>query len=369
MNINRHNYEEFFLLYIDNELNDEQRKAVEIFAAQHPDLKEELDILQEAVLPAEAPVTFSKKEELYKKESGINLSNFNEYFLLFADDELNAQDKEAVERFVLKNPQLQDEFTLLKQTRLPLEVIECSFKESLYKEEKVRRIIPLYFARIAVAAAFIGLAIGLWVFLPGTTTTGKSGVVANETGDTKLPAIKKDATADVEKPVESETIDKRANTSIAATKNATRPSPTQDRPEAKQPVVAKNATVEKPAQQQQEDNLANVSTPGDKEDKPRAPIEVIDRAVTGLTNDNLTSTSNTKRIAKPIESLFRHASNKQEYEEEEEDDNVLLIAGGEFNKKKVLGLLKKATNLFDKKQNKGESERKIQIANFEIKTK
>jgi len=36
MNINRNNYEEFLLLYLDNELNSHQLNAVEIFFATKP---------------------------------------------------------------------------------------------------------------------------------------------------------------------------------------------------------------------------------------------------------------------------------------------------------------------------------------------
>ena len=43
--ITRDNYEELFLLYVDDELTAEQKKAVDAFVLLHPDLKAELDLL------------------------------------------------------------------------------------------------------------------------------------------------------------------------------------------------------------------------------------------------------------------------------------------------------------------------------------
>ena len=50
MTLTRYNYEEFFLLYIDGELGEEDRTSVETFVRVNPDLGEELQQLQRAVL-------------------------------------------------------------------------------------------------------------------------------------------------------------------------------------------------------------------------------------------------------------------------------------------------------------------------------
>jgi hypothetical protein len=68
MQINRNNYEEFFLLYVDNELPAGERRAVEEFVLLHPDLQEELEILSGSVLTPVDDIVFEYKEELYKKE-------------------------------------------------------------------------------------------------------------------------------------------------------------------------------------------------------------------------------------------------------------------------------------------------------------
>ena len=80
--INRNNYEEYFLLYTDDELNAAEKRAVEDFIEQHPDLKIELEMLQQSVLPSE-PVIFYDKEVLLKTSSSIiNEANYEEYFVL-----------------------------------------------------------------------------------------------------------------------------------------------------------------------------------------------------------------------------------------------------------------------------------------------
>jgi hypothetical protein len=65
MLINRHNYEEFFILYMDNELDPAARRMVEDFVQLHPDLKEELDILLQYKL-VRIPYCTDGKEELMK---------------------------------------------------------------------------------------------------------------------------------------------------------------------------------------------------------------------------------------------------------------------------------------------------------------
>ena len=51
MQINRHNYEEYFILYMDNELGSTERRMVEDFVKLHPDLQEELDMLLQSRWP------------------------------------------------------------------------------------------------------------------------------------------------------------------------------------------------------------------------------------------------------------------------------------------------------------------------------
>ena len=127
ININQHNYEEFFLLYVDGELSATDKLAVEQFVQTNPGLATELDMFLQMQLPDET-VIFDDKYRLYRNSIGeINQENYEEAFLLYMDNELTARTSEKVETFVLQNPALQEAFTLLKKTKLTPETIKENF--------------------------------------------------------------------------------------------------------------------------------------------------------------------------------------------------------------------------------------------------
>lgn len=199
--INQHNYEEFFLLYVDGELSAADKQAVERFVQENPDLAVELDMLQQSQLPVD-DLAFENKGQLYRSESAeINSANCQEQFLLYVDNELNAAEKENVERFVLQHPSLQESFTRLKRTKLEPEQLAFPDKTLLYRKEE-RRILYMRWQRIAVAAVLTGLALLLWTVVPrqqnnepilakqpDKTTNGntRQPVSQPETGNTAAP--------------------------------------------------------------------------------------------------------------------------------------------------------------------------------------
>ncbi len=169
MNINRHNYEEYFILYVDNELGSEDRRRVEEFVKTNPDLQEELDILSQTKLVPEA-VVFEGKEELLQFTTGfatIDLSNYEEWLVLYMDNELTAEQKAAVEGFVAVHPPMKDALNSLLKTKLEPEAVIFPDKKSLYRKEKTR---PIVWWRVAAAAAVL-LAISATVLIIGNRKT------------------------------------------------------------------------------------------------------------------------------------------------------------------------------------------------------
>ena len=149
--INRNNYEEYFLLYVDDEMDAASKLAVENFAEQNPDLAIELQMLQQTKSVADEPVSFDKESLLRTEGNTIHESNHEEYFLLYIDNELSAVKREEVEMYVLQHPKLQDEFTTLKHAVLAPEVASYGDKKDLYRTGR-RRVIYLKPVRLAIAA-------------------------------------------------------------------------------------------------------------------------------------------------------------------------------------------------------------------------
>ncbi|MGZ5220522.1 MAG: anti-sigma factor family protein [Chitinophagaceae bacterium] len=167
MIITRNNYEEFFILYMDNELSSDDRRQVELFVNENPDLQEELNLLMQTQLVPDSSFVFEGKERLLKTPAGISIdtSNYEEWLLSYTDNELSAEQKIAVERFIANHPAAKAELELLQKTKLqPEAAIVFGNKEILYRREEKVKVIGIRWRRIAVAAALL-LAVGTTALL------------------------------------------------------------------------------------------------------------------------------------------------------------------------------------------------------------
>ena len=167
IHITRTNYEEYFLLYIDNELSGEDRKAVEAFAMLHPDLGEELELLQGTTLEA-FDLSFDNKESLLAET--MKLSVVDESLLLYIDDELPAFKKAQVKAELANNTTYRAQHQALLQTKLsPADTVIYPYKkELLRKEEDSKR--PFIWLR-AAAAVILVAGIGGFFALNGDNAT------------------------------------------------------------------------------------------------------------------------------------------------------------------------------------------------------
>lgn len=189
MNINRHNYETFFLLYVDNELSVAERKAVDVFVQENPDLQGELLLLQDTVSKADE-IVLKKKDWLFMEEGATALQ---ENLLLYADDELNQADKKSIEALVATDRVAHAEWNILRQTKLePDNSVVFEDKKSLYRTEG-GRVVRFKWWRAAAAAFLLGL--GLWTGVSVyknnfKTASGTEGIAkGNETKPGQVKSI------------------------------------------------------------------------------------------------------------------------------------------------------------------------------------
>ncbi len=357
--INRNNYEEYLLLYIDGELSPSEKQAVEAFLQVNPDLKEELELLQQTVLQPEESISFSEKDLLYRKEEGINLSNFREYFLLYVDEELKTKEKEAVETFVLQNPELQNEFTLLKQTVLPKENIIFANKEVLYRKEEKRRPVVISFRWASLAAAvMIGIVALVWVMNSGNKTSGVNpDNLANKGEQNKnivLPETTPSTQPEQELPVSQN------NATYLAVKDQTET--TQENTQQVQPQQTPDKQIAVVPQKKNEQKGIEPKVPYTEP----APIAYNPTPVTSNgseDNTKITSVSSTPEVA--TNNYVHPAVYKEELNTDGDNSKNLYVGSLEINTDKVRGFFRKAGRFLSSKVKKEDGE-KIQVANIEV---
>jgi hypothetical protein len=167
-NINRDNYEEYFLDWLDGNLDGSLLPMFLQFLEENPDLAVQLREMEQVTLsPGPAPLP-ADKASLKKKiltHEGISGSNYEEKMVASLEGELSTSGQRALEEFVALNPALQYDLDLYRKTRL-----EPDMQVTYPGKEKLKRRPAVYLnlRRVAVSsAAAVLLALMLWkVFTP-----------------------------------------------------------------------------------------------------------------------------------------------------------------------------------------------------------
>lgn len=337
MQINRTNYENFFLLYVDGELSAAEMQAVERFALENSDLGSELDALLETKLSSEDSFGFMDKEILYRTASNsINEINYEEQFLLFIDQELTETENEQTKAFLVAHPELQANFEWLQATKLPQETISFGDKSVLYQKEE-RKPVAMGWWRMAVAAAMIGLMVLVWNLLPSgkqidpLVNTGKTTVAPTKNNQLQLNeanAVETLASNTAKNKTTPATL-KNTNTAVPLTANkniASAPTPTNE--------VLENLTAAE---------LANTEQPTTTIAANNTVPTVVDNA------DHANQLGHA--IATPDGSNDAAMVHQTVYKElDTDDENKSLYLGNlELNRDKLRGFFRKAGNLFKSK--------------------
>ncbi len=174
MNIDRHNYEAWFLDHLEGRLNEAQGRDLQEFLKQHPELRQELEDFQWVELPHE-PVAHPSKERLKRTFSGHTLDDL---LIGELEGDLNQGEQQELEKVLEESPDARRMRNLYQKTRLEPKTVACPDKSAL-KKGTDRRVV--WFRSAAAAAAIVALAFLLQPLLPeDDPTVAEEKPVQNE---------------------------------------------------------------------------------------------------------------------------------------------------------------------------------------------
>ncbi|HUR12011.1 MAG TPA: hypothetical protein VM012_11605 [Flavitalea sp.] len=357
MKIDRHNYEEFFLLYVDNELSAEEKKAVENFVAINTDLKQELRLLHETVLHPEPQVTFDLKSSLLKKnDSLVHEFNYQEYFLLYADNELDAAIRKQVEEFAATHPNYESEFAVIQQARFqPDTTIVFGDKSELYRKEKDDKVVPFTWWKL-MAAAVILLAVGITSWFLMTSSDSKPSKQIVTTTPATTPALLETNKSDA--------VAKRSSQTVAPSSETENPAAKIDVASRSNPLLATSKKIDLPEYKKSKE-ASNISHTPDV-----SPVDVIAKVEqpvpvqTEKADPVITVTPPVQTVASLVNNVTAESA---VYTESEQDNDIVYVANTSVSKKnKLRGIFRKASRFIEKATHLDATNRGIRVANIEV---
>lgn len=115
MNINKNNYEAYFLDYHEGNLSPEEVADLFLFLSEYPELKKELDDFENIVLDDFSAPVFENKESLKKN---ITPDNREDYFIRAVEGTLDANELILLQTFLTTHPEFLKEFNQFEKTKL-----------------------------------------------------------------------------------------------------------------------------------------------------------------------------------------------------------------------------------------------------------
>lgn len=335
---------------MDNELGSDDRRMVEEFISLHPDLKDELGLLLQYKLSPNAEILFPGKEELLKVngETPVTLNNYEEWLVLYTDNELNPGQRTEVEKFIAANPGLEKELTLLQNTKLQPEQIVFTDKESLYRTEEKVRSLPARWWRVAAAVLLlIGLGTATVIIINNRTLPGNEIVKGTGAEKKSIPEIP------VIIPVQKENIPAN-ETSVAD--NRQKVSETVVRQSNKNKVDKNDKTLVKEKLKDNKPSPVKKDEPvvADVKNKPSnnlpQPLNNPNINLSNATNDAIANIKPPKEIITPQKPLTTpEVTNVIPASYTNNNDDEQLEEGG--TNKKNRGFFRKLVRTFEKRTN------------------
>lgn len=315
------NYEEFFILYMDNELNEEQVKMVDEFLEAHPDLKAEFEMMMSTKLPLEE-FSFDKTGLMAEN---MSLSSIDEELLLYIDNELPANANKRIELELASNKDYQLQHHVLLKAKLdPSENIFYPNKKELYRREG--KVVSIK-AWIRVAAAVVVIAIGgILYFHNSSSSTVPPQITAAPTKIDQKSDLKKS-----DLPNQAMPSSENSKKNEIAVSNSPKKEVKQDKS-----IDKKDIKIENPVQQQ--DEVAYTPEKIKENVIERPVVENVKADPDKGSNQTLASVNNLHVTSPLLERTTIGASVTQDEP----------IANNDDRKGSIKGFLRKATRLIEK---------------------
>lgn len=155
MKINRNNYEEFMLDYIEGNLDAENKRAFEIFLSDNEDIKTELQGFENFSLTADE-ISFDEKYLLKKTPISAEFGGnyFEEICIADLEKEITQEQKNDLSEILSKQPEKLSEYNSFQKTKLLAEEVNFPQKQKLHKKHVFLRK-PFLYAVSSVAASIL----------------------------------------------------------------------------------------------------------------------------------------------------------------------------------------------------------------------
>lgn len=172
ININRNNYEEYFLDFHDGQLSPDDEKILLSFLAKNPDLKEEIDRVESnSIIKENKSIVFKNKTGLKKTSilGKITNDNFDELCIAKIEGDLNNKELLKFEEFV-KTTSREKDLKLYELSKLSSDTsIIFNDKAKIKKRERKIFSFNSNYTLISAAASII-ILIALYLFIPRKIT-------------------------------------------------------------------------------------------------------------------------------------------------------------------------------------------------------
>jgi len=166
--VNRNNYEVFFMDYLDGNLSSSQEVILQSFLEKNPELKKELKNFEQLTIPDES-IHFEEKK-LLKKSTYVNdrlQSNFDELCIAYTEGDLTNKEKLLFEASIKDSVEKKSTLKKYQHTKLKADTSVIFPEKKTLKKSGLVFSLKKFYPSIALAASVL-ILIALYFFIPKT---------------------------------------------------------------------------------------------------------------------------------------------------------------------------------------------------------